>query len=462
MAQINFPKSLQMNAQEPAARGAEPLITRFRSDNSSYNSGDIIKVEISTGGRGQYLLPGDSYLSFDFTHTWTGGATTTKIDACAYSMFRRARIIHGSTVLVDTQHVGRLWNALRDIQVSSASRAVDEIRMAVQPFATQAQTCNGMVGLNLVSGQTYDAAFPLPLPLVGTLQKSAVPLGLMGASSLYIELEIAPTVEIITHREFADADGAVPALGANTYVPGAFTLSNIYYNAKITTLDDTYNAALMSVYAGRPLMLPAVDYIGEQKVIQSGSVVINEKFAFSRSSVNGCLWWLSNSAVANGATYDASGGRLDGTTHRQGGPLDQHYMAISGKNLLPVYAGANGTVLGASTYFKGANSVNQIGRIFDNMSTVEGMGVLNFKNYCSGVDTALDAAAVTKRFVGAYSMERYDASSQYASGSNLIGQDVRLVVQFTGSGLTAQQNLYAFAMCDVGFELVDGQLSLRA
>lgn len=460
MAQINFPKSLQMNAMAPAAP-ADPLITRFRSDNSSYNSGDIVRIEISTGGRNQFLLPADSYLSFDFKHEWSGGATTTRIDGCAYSIFRRARIIHGSTVLVDTQHVGRLWNALRDVQVSSAARAVDEIRMAVQPFATQAQTCNGMVGLNLVSGQIYDAAFPLPLPLVGTLQKSAVPLGLMGASSLFIELEIAPTVEIITHREFADADGAVPALGTNTYTPGAFTLSNIYYNAKITTLDEPYAQALMGVYAGRPLMLPATDYIGEQKVIADTAQVINEKFAFSRSSVNGVFWWLSNASVAAGASYDASFARLDGTTHRQAGPLDQYYLAISGKNLQPVYAGANGTVLGASTYFKGANAVNQIGRIFDNMSSVEGMGVLNLVNYCSTVSTKASAAASTKRFVGAYSTERYDASAQYASGSNLVGQDVRLVVQFT-TGVSEQQNLYAFAMCDVGFELLDGQLNLRA
>ena len=463
MASINFPESLQMNAKGPAAP-AEPVITRFRSDNATYSSGDIIRIEVSTGGRAQYLLPLDSYLSFDFTHTWTGNSTTVRVDGCAYSFFRRARIIHGSTVLVDTQHVGRLWNALRDISVSSSARAVDEIRLAVGPFATQAQTANGMAGLNVTSGQTYDAAFPLPLPLVGTLQKSAVPLGLMGASSLFIELEIAPMNQCFTTRQFTDGDGQAPNAATN-YVQSAFTLSNIYFNAKITTLDEAYNQALMSVYSGRPLMLPAVDYIGEQKVIPAGASSINEKFAFSRSSVCSVMWFLSNSAVANGVPFpnDASGNRLEGTTHRQSGDLLEYFIAVSGKNLLPVYAGRNGTVLGASnTYIKGANAVNQLGRIYNTMSSNDGMGILNFINYCSGVvDTSGNAADVSKRFVGAYSLERYDADSKYASGSNLVGQDVRLVATMT-SGLAEGQNLYGFAMCDIGFELLDGQLNLRA
>lgn len=463
MASINFPESLQMNAKGAAAP-AEPTLTRFRSDNASYSAGDILRIEIATNGRAQYLLPLDSYLSFDFTHVFTGTSTTVRVDGCAYSFFRRARIIHGSTVLVDTQHVGRLWNALRDISVSSAARAVDEIRLAVGPYATQAQTSNGMAGLIVTSGQTYEAAFPLPLPLVGTLQKSAVPLGLMGASSIFIELEIAPMNQIFTTRRYDDGDGTSPNAATN-YLQSSFTLSNIYYNAKITTLDEPYNQALMSVYAGRPLILPAVDYIGEMKVIPSGASSINEKFAFSRSSVNGVLWWLSNSTIANGVPYpnDASGNRLEGTTHRQSGDLSEYYIAVSGKNLLPVYCGRNGTVLGASnTYIKGANAVNQIGRIYNTMSSNDGMGVLNFINYCSGVvDTSGNAADVTKRFVGGYSLERYDSDAKYTSGSNLVGQDVRLVATMT-TGLTESQNLYGFAMCDIGFELIDNQLNLRA
>ena len=453
MASINFPESLQMNAKAPAAP-ADPLITRFRSDNTSYNAGDIIRIELSTGGRGQYLLPADSFLSFDFTssHSITATNSTVRLDGSAYSIFRRARVIHGSTTLVDTQHCGRLWNALRDATVPSSARSADEVRLGLDNLATQLNANNYTAGISMVSGQSYDAAFPLPLPLVGTLSKSALPLGMMGASSLYLELEIAPHSQIVTTRTYANPQGAAGDATALTLT--SFTVSNIYFNAKITTLDAPYDAALMSVYAGRPLMLPATDYIGEMKVIPTGASTINEKFAFSRSSVNGILWWLSNSDVANGVVTSAD--LAEGTCHRQGGALSEYYIAVSGKNLLPVYCG-----VGVSGFFKGAVSINQIGRIYNNMSTVDGMGILNFRNYCNATTTYADAIANSKRFIGAYSLERYDADSKYASGSNLVGSDCRLVATYT-TGISENQNLYGFAMCDVGYELIDGQLNLRS
>ena len=456
MASINFPESLQMSAKAPAAP-ADPLITRYRSDNASYAAGDIIRIEIPTGGRNQFLLPSDSFLSFDFasTHSITAVANSVlRLDGSAYSIFRRARVIHGSTTLVDTQHCGRLWSALRDAMVPASARIVDEVRLGLDALATQANANNYTAGLALTSGAVYDAAFPLPLPLVGSLSKTAIPLGLMGASSLFIELEIAPHAQICTTRTYLNNPQGV-AGDATALSLTSFIVSNIYYNAKITTLDEPYANALMSVYAGRPLMLPATDYIGEMKVITDGASTINEKFAFSRSSVNGMLWWLANANVANGVitAFDLA----EGTTHRQGGPLSEYYVAVSGKNLLPIYCGAHGT----AGFFKGSVAVNQIGRIYNNMNTVDGMGVLNFRNFCSQTTTYDDAILNSKRFVGAYSLERYDADSKYASGSNLVGQDVRLVATMT-TGVSQQQNLYGFAMCDVGFELIDGQLNLRS
>ena len=452
MASINFPESLQMNAKAPAAP-ASPLITRYRSDNSSYTPGDILRIEIPTGGRGQYLLPNDSFLSFDYVSTHTATAGNLRLDGSVYSMFRRARVIHGSTTLVDTQNCGRLFSCLRDAMVPSSARAVDEIRLGGDSdTATQMSANNYVAGRQLASGVTYDAGFVLPLPIVGSLSKTAIPLGLMGASSLFIELEIAPHSQFVTTREYANADGAIGTVTTLTLT--SFVMSNIYFNAKIVTLDAPYDNALMSVYAGRPLMLPAVDYISEMKVIPAGATAINEKFAFSRSSVNGILWWMSNSTVANGTITSTN--LAEGTTHRQAGNLLEYYASISGKNLLSIYAGPS-----ASGFFKGGVAVNQLGRIYNNMANTDGMGILCVGNYCSTTDTYAGAVANTKRFVGAYSLERYDADSKYASGENLVGQDVRLVVSLS-SALSEQQNLYAACMSDVGFELIDGQLNLRS
>lgn len=454
--ELNYPQSLDMMAKKPAVP-AEPLITRFRSDNAEYSAGDIIRIEISTGGRNQFLLPNDSFLSFDFTSTHTATAGNLRLDGSAYSIFRRARVIHGSTTVIDIQNCGRLWNALRDAMVNYSARCADEVRLAADADpTTQQSTSNYLAGRQLVSNTSYDAAFALPLGLVGTLSKSATPLGLMGASSLFIELEIAPHNQIVTSREFANPDGATGTVTTLTLT--SFKLSNIYYNAKIVTLDEPYAQALMSAYAGRPLVLPATDYIGEMKVVAAGASSINEKFAFSRSSVNGMLWWLSNSEVANGVIKSTN--IQEGTTHRQAGALSEYYVAVSGKNLLSIYAGAGATV-NSVPYFKGATTISQIGRIYNNLSSVDGMGIFNIGNYCNAVDTYAGAIANTKRFVGAYSLERYDADSKYASGSNLVGQDVRLVVQMYDP-LDEQQNLYGYAMTDVGFQLIDGQVSLLA
>lgn len=454
--ELNYPESLDMMAKKPAVP-AEPLITRFRSDNATYGSADIIRIEISTGGRNQFLLPNDSFLSFDFTPVFAVDAGSLSLDGCAYSIFRRARVIHGSTTLIDIQNCGRLWNALRDAMVNYAARSVDEIRLGVNSATNQASLSNYMAGQVLTSASTYDAAFCLPLGLVGSLSKTATPLGLMGASSIFIELEIAPMNQIVTTRTFTTPQGTAGTNTTKNPTLTSFTLSNIYYNAKITTLDEPYAQALMSAYAGRPLVLPATDYIGEMKVVAQGASSINEKFAFSRSSVNGMLWWLSNSQVANGEPVNYN--LAEGTTHRQAGSLSEYYVAVSGKNLLSIYAGNHGA--SASGKFKGATAISQIGRIYNNLSSVDGMGVLNFQNYCDADDSYSDASGNTKRFVGAYSLERYDSSSRFASGSNLVGQDVRLVVQLY-STLAAQNNLYGYAMTDVGFQILDGQATLLA
>lgn len=452
MAQLNYPQSLDMMAKNPAAP-ADPVLTRFRSDNPSYQSGDVIRIEIPTGGRNQFLLPNDSYLSFDFTsvHSITATNSTVRLDGSAMSIFRRARIIHGANVLVDINNCNRLWTALRDVLVSAYDRKIDEIRLGLHSDADQQNFNHYTEGLSLTSGATYDAAFNLPLPLVGSLSKTALPLGLIGAGSLFIELEVAPMNQILTTRRYTTPQGLAGDATALTLT--SFTVSNIYYNAKITQLEEPYAQALMSVYAGRNLMLPATDYINDFKVIPTGSSNINEKLAFSRSSVNGILWWLSNSDVANGVITAAD--LAEGTTHRQGGPLNEFYVAVSGKNLQSVYCGAHGI----ANFFKGANAVQQIGRIFNN--NMDSTGIIGFRNYCSSVTTYADAITSSKRFVGAYSLERYDADNKYTSGSNLIGQDVRLVALMS-AGVSENQNLYAYAMCDVAYEIVDGQLFTRS
>jgi len=445
-----FPPSFDMTRKQPAAK-ATGLMTRFRSDNEKYNAGDILRFEIPCSGRGQYLLPNDSFISFDYTskHTATGG--NLRLDGSVYSMIKRIRIIHGSQQVFDLNNAGRLFSALYDVQVAASARAVDTIRLGVDLDATTQSSPSGFAaGQQLVSDTVYSASFTLPIPILGALSKSAIPLGAM-ASSLFLEIEIAPHKEIVTTREFTNMDGSGGTV--TTLALTSFTVQNAYYNAKISTVDAAYDAALMAAFGqAGGIVLPAYDWISEAKVIPAGTI-INEKLSFSRSSCIGWLWFLTNADAAVGK--ELSTNLAEPVNNRQAGALKQYYAAISGVNMQPVYT-TGSTVSG---YFNGANAIMNLGRIFDTGADTAGMGIVNFANYCNTTDTHADAMLKTKRFVGAFSLEAYDANSKYQCGMSLIGQDSRLYVETT---TTVPNILYAYCMSDVGYALVDGQLQLWA
>lgn len=462
MASVNFPKDFDFSSKGTPAP-ATPQIVRIRSDNSTYTcnstgTADIIRIEIPTGGRNQYLFPNDSFITFKFTPTFTVTAGNLSLDTCAYSMFRRARILQGSTTLCDQNHVGRLWNCLRDIQVSASARSRDEIALCTEYTpSTQQSASAGFAGKVLTSGAVYDVSFVLPLPLLGSLTNSAVPIGQMGASSLFLELELNPSNVFTTTRVYNSPDGAI---GVNTTAlpVSSFVLSDIYYSAKMCQLDDMYQQALMSVYQNG-ILLPSVDYINDMKAISSGSSFINEKLAFNKSSVNAILWWLTPSAVASGSAGGTGNfNLLEGVSCRCAGALKDYTIQVSGNNLLEIKAG---NFTGITGYFYGSQPVLQLHRCY-NFGLSDGLGILNQTNFSSSLETLAECEASSKRFVGAYSLERYSANHSFQSGMSLIQQDTRLVVNFDNTQTTIAHNLYCYAFIDVAYEIRDGVVSVRS
>ena len=113
---MSFPKELNLGSNKPMAAAGKPSINRYRADNSSYQGGDIIRIEIPCGRNGQYLFPMDSMIEArikaNYTCVASTGATTNAnselfIDQSVYSLFNRMRIIHGSTVIEDTLYTNR-------------------------------------------------------------------------------------------------------------------------------------------------------------------------------------------------------------------------------------------------------------------------------------------------------------------------------------------------------------------
>lgn len=97
---MSLPKSLDYNDLKKRGAASTPSFARYRSNNSVVSGGDVIRIEIPTGGQGQILLPNSSYLEgkINLSFTKAVGATTgnAKIDTSIYSIIRSIRVIHGT------------------------------------------------------------------------------------------------------------------------------------------------------------------------------------------------------------------------------------------------------------------------------------------------------------------------------------------------------------------------------
>jgi len=301
---MSLPKELNLASNKPMASSGRPQILRFRSDNSSYTANDTIRIEIPTSRQGQYLFPSDSFLEFKLKVNASGGAaagtTNYLLDQSIYSLFNRIRVLHGSTVLEDTLYCNRLWTSIYDIQVNEAERRGHTINMGVGDNVLGGTTQifnNGLYGQIIATraaaaasttadSDLFDYNFVLPSSIFGTLAIKALPLSLLGASSLYIELELAPAN--VAFVSFLDATAITTPSIINSY-----TVQDIYYNAKISVLPLEIEQALIASTGG-VINLPAISYKCEQKSIAAASLVFNDKFSFQYSSIKSFLFWVQN------------------------------------------------------------------------------------------------------------------------------------------------------------------------
>ena len=252
---MSFPKELNLDSNKPMAASGKPSINRYRADNSSYQGGDVIRIEIPCGRNGQYLFAMDSFIEARIKANYTcvasvGGTTAPNselfIDQSVYSLFNRMRVIHGSTVIEDTLYTNRLWTCLYDLQVIEVERRGDTITKLVNDSSISAAgvPTAGQVFNNHLSGTTfkntntagtadtqfYDFSFVIPSAVLGSLSSKAIPLGLMGASSIYLELELAPAnVAFVAFNGLGT--GAGPVQGS--IICNSYTIQDIYYNGKV-------------------------------------------------------------------------------------------------------------------------------------------------------------------------------------------------------------------------------------
>jgi hypothetical protein len=460
MSTANFPSSMNLaNSKQSCITNCMPSFQRIRSDNSEYRSGDIIRIEIATGRKGDHLHGSDSFIEFKVKTNFTGGTGGgVYLDGTAYSFFKSLRLYHGSNLLINQQYSNRLYNALYDLQCNSAERNAGQICLG--SARSNANASNNTFGVQIISGDTYSFSFTLPCSLLGSNQDHSTPLGWMGASSLYLELEIEAAERCFTTRfSNGEVDGVVGTCSAPP-VFTSMTLSDIYYNAKMSQLGSEYDNLLLTAFQGRPIKIPSVEWKGEQKTI-SATNAFSDKFSFQYGSVNMMLFWITNQSTANGIPY-LTNNYNSAITQRASGTLKEYFLTLNGSQYptQPISAGLNGANAGAGAQFM-AVPYQHLLRCFNQNTDVTAGGIMDYGLY-SNNSSDLASEVNSKRFLAGISMSRVDGSNEkYLSGMNTIGSNVVLNVNWEYS-LSTPHFLYAYIQHDVAFELVDGLLSVIA
>ena len=470
MSTVTLPTSMNLSdVKASCLQDIKASIQRFRSDNSTYKSSDIIRIEIPCGRVGAWLHAQDSFLEFKATldaGTTAGTAGVLALDGTAYTYFKSLRILHGSNVLVNVQNCNRLYNALMDIQVDGSSRNPAQITHGVISETSTSGHGNLYGHIVATAGTisgTYSYAVTLPCSILGSLQEKALPIGWLGSSSLYLELEIEAPNRIFTERRDANLMAGSASTASATPVFTGVTLSDIYYNAKVSQLGSEYDTLLKNSL-GDNIVIPATEYKGEVKAISSGASSFSDKFSFNMSSVKFMLWWISNQDTSNGViTLNSAIYHLNqAITQRSCGKVKDYYLSLNGE-FFPqqgISMSTSGYTVPAGAQF-GAVAYSNLLRCFNQNSDSNGGGVIDLALYTNNDTTYLGDTTNAKRFVAGIDCDRTDNNnSKSMSGLNTQNMNVVLNVNWDAE-LDSSHNLYGFIMYDCAYVLQDGLLSVR-
>jgi hypothetical protein len=453
-----------MGSNMPMAAMGKPSINRYRSDNTSYKNGDTISIELACGADGQFIFPKNSFIEgkLKVNVTTAGKKSATYIDGSIFALFYRLKIIHGSTTIEDLLYCDKVWTSVMDLQYNSAERQSLSITHLLGESNTDYKEYNNYLsGFKIDDGtgntatrdsEYVDFSFNLPSALVGCLASKSLPVGEMGTSSLYIELQLNnPNVAFVT--DYIE-------VGTGETVINSFTVSDVYYNAKVVTLPYDVNQALMNTTAGI-INLPSVAYKCELKSIQAGQSQMSDKFSFQFSSIKNFCFFVMNSQCANGRNICRS------VTSRPKANIKDYFISINGESYP------------SQSIETPSRMYSELLRAFDSLCDTNAGGIISYNNYSKSNVSSIASTynnssaagkygdeSIQQRFLAALDLDRFSGSSEtLMSGTSSNGQMVNLLLNFdTVNGATANTealNLYAFVQYNVIYNIENGRLSVR-
>jgi hypothetical protein len=458
MSVVSLPPSFNYAETKPAATSAgSAVFSKIRSDGITYSAGDVLRLTLPTGAN-QFLSPQDSFVSFKFTPTFTNTGGLVRLDGTAYSLIKRLTVYHGSSMVENITNANRLFNAIYDIQVSQSDRATGTINLLIDEnqLASPAISNGYMYGAALTSGVAYQVSFTLP-SILGAFSDKALPLAWLNNAEIFLEIELESATKVLTTRVANSISGATGVGVTTALAVTGYSISEFYYNACITNLSSDVGNVLKQAMLSRPLVIPAISYRGEQRVVSAGATSFADKLSFQFSSMKGMMWWLTNAQTSNGTIANTNLGSA--ITTRASGDLDQFWVSLDGADFPASHIKAGVEIAGVSIC--GAEVLGHLERYL-NQNSVPGYAASLTKDiYCNSVTTYASDLADAKKFVAAISLDRFDNDNQrQLQGTNTMSSQVQINVAWT-TDIDEQCNLYAYAMYDLGLEIVDGLLVPR-
>lgn len=446
---VVLPYSMDLTKSKSSLNAdVEPNLHRVRSDGLTYGGSDTMSFTIPTSNSSQFLHPKESFIELKFKPTFTAGSgASVYIDSNAYALFDAVRVYHGSQLLFGTNNVAPLWIALRDCVTDARGDSLD---ILTHPSSTAAG------GHIMTTNYTYPISFCLPISVLGSMAGDhSIPLDLANAGDLVLELDLNPVAKVLCNR-LSTAVGA----GSTASTLTSYQLSDCYFNMKTSRLPSQISQALKMSY-GDMVRFSGQSWASERVSIPAGSTSISARLPFRFSSLKGIVWFLQNSAIANGTIVGTNYEQAVG--HRTGGRLNQYWVSIDGRDYpnSHVSVGYGSATIDGGQGFYSSFAYSQLKRFLNNLPNGYCPTSLHKENYAlvANDDTAIQASAYSPKFVGALDLDRSDQSTEEIyQGINTRNANINFNATFDAA-LTDTMTLCIYGLYDISYEIRDGQIT---
>ena len=357
----------------------------FVSDNNN-----IIEIPVQASA---FLDTRHSFLRFNMLNT-TG--QTFGVDfGGGHGFISRLRVLQSGTVLSDCRSYGRLMSSIilpcQTSETSLASRSIKEGQrygnsavagglgntvcadFVVGGASANAEVTGACVNTptNAVdstcaaaAGSNYVFSIPLMNGLLGTTQEKLVPLFLLNAAPIVIEITLAPALDVGVY-------GGVPAAG--------YTINDVRYMASLVETGPAVEDQIRMVQAqsnGR-LVLNGVDYTHTPGNIPNGTVGrVQIPIPVRKKSIKSVLFVGAGTAYGGGAGAQNNRFNLSFGGHMF---LSEYQLSFGSRRIPDVPIGTQFLGAVAVRQFK-AQYFEELSKCFGETKSASGLGVMSRVN----------------------------------------------------------------------------------